>query len=79
MTTTITYPYRLWHHNGAPLAQSVAAAIAQYERVFGVEANVLLAPAREAARVQEVTTLSVEPDPACLPGHIMVGHQEAAV
>ena len=78
MTTTTEYPYRLWRHNGQPLAQSCAAAIERYEAAFGVTPNVILAPARDAARIQEVTTLEVRPDAACLAGHIMVGRREEA-
>lgn len=74
--TTTEYPYRPWHHNGQPLAQSVRAAIAFYEQAFGVAPTLILAPARDAARIQEVTTLDVGPDAACLAGHIMVRYVE---
>ena len=77
-TATTEYPYRLWYHNGQPLARSVEAALDWYERVYGVRPNALLAPARDAARIQEVTTLTVQPDRACLPGHIMVAYREVA-
>lgn len=80
MTATMTeYPYKLWHHNGQPLAQSVAAAIASYEAALGVSPNLILAPLRDAARIQEVTTVTVHPDRGCLPGHIMVAYREGPV
>ena len=77
-TTEYPYPYRLWRHNGQPLARSVAAAIEFYEAAFGVAPNLILAPTRDAARIQDVTALEVRPDAACLAGHIMVVRREEA-
>ena len=70
------YPYRLWRHNGQPLARSVAAAIECYEAAFGVAPNLILAPTRDAARIQDVTALEVRPDAGCLAGHIMLRYVE---